>query len=53
VPGFLTAAAVRLLVGEMAGEMLLSGSFVYPRRAQDLGFQFQFERPESALEDLL
>ena len=53
VPGFLTAAAIRLLLGGMGEEMLLSGSFVYPRRAQERGFRFRFERPEQALEDLL
>jgi len=45
--------AVRLLVGEMAEEMLLSGSFVQPQRAWELGFRFRFERLELALADLL
>ena len=52
VPGFITAAAVKLLVGEMASE-LLEGAFVYPRRAQALGFLFRFEKAEDALADLL
>lgn len=53
VPAFLTRAAVKLLVGEMAEEMLLGGSFVYPRRAEDLGFTFRFPRVGQALADLL
>jgi len=32
--------------------MLLSGAFVYPAKARDLGFTFQFERVEDALADL-
>jgi len=53
VPAFLTRAGVRLLVGEMADEMLLTGAFVYPRRAQSLGFLFKFPSLEAALTDLI
>jgi len=53
VPAFLTRTAVRLLVGEMADEMLLGGVFAYPRKAEGLGFTFRHPRVESALADLL
>ena len=53
VPGCLTRAALGLLVGEMAEALLLQGAFVYPGKAQDLGFTFTFERVEAALQDLL
>jgi len=36
----------------MASE-LLGGAFIYPRRAQKLGFHFRFEKAEDALADLL
>lgn len=53
IPGFLTAAALRVLVGEMADDMLLSGNFAYPRKAQQLGFAFRFPTAEAALADLI
>lgn len=53
MPAFLTRAALTLLTGEMGREMLLAGSFVYPRKAEELGFQFRFGRVEAALADLL
>ena len=53
VPGALTRAAVRLLLGQMAQEMLLDGAFVYPRQAERLGFQFRFPGAAEALADLL
>ncbi|BDU73096.1 TIGR01777 family oxidoreductase [Mesoterricola silvestris] len=53
VPGFVTRTALGALFGEMGREMLLEGAFVYPRRAQELGFAFRFERVEDALADLL
>lgn len=53
VPGFLTAAAAKLLLGEMAEALLLQGAFVLPARAQALGFQFRFPTAEAALENLL
>ena len=42
-----------VVAGGMAREVLLSDSFVHPRRTLGLGFQFRFERPELALTDLL
>lgn len=53
VPGFLTHAAVRLMVGEMAQPMLLGGAFVLPRKAEALGFPFRFPEIAGALKDLL
>ena len=53
VPGFLTTAATKLLLGEMAEALLLQGAFVIPARAQVLGFGFRFPTAEGALEDLL
>jgi hypothetical protein len=53
VPAFMTRAALGLLFGEMGREMLLAGAFVYPAKAGALGFTFQFERVEDALENLL
>jgi uncharacterized protein (TIGR01777 family) len=53
VPGFLTATATRLLLGEMAEALLLQGAFVLPVHAQSLGFQFRFPTAETALADLL
>ena len=52
VPAFLTRAALRALVGEMAEALLLQGAFVYPKKARELGFVFTFEKAERALEDL-
>jgi uncharacterized protein (TIGR01777 family) len=53
VPGFLTTATTKLLLGEMAEALLLQGAFVLPARAQALGFQFRFSTAAAALEDLL
>ena len=53
VPGFLTRATLRLLLGEMADEMLLQGAFVYPKKAQAWGFEFRFPALREALEDLI
>ena len=53
VPAWVTRAALGLLTGEMGRAMLLEGAFVYPRRAEALGFVFRFPRVEGALEDLL
>jgi uncharacterized protein len=53
LPGFLTRAALELLFGEMAREVLLGGAFVLPRAATERGFRFRFERVEEALADLL
>ena len=48
-PGF----ALRLLLGEMAGPLLLASQRVMPARAQQLGFQFSYPRLEPALQSLL
>jgi len=53
VPAWVTRTALGLLTGQMGREMLLEGAFVYPRRAQALGFAFRYERIEAALADLL
>lgn len=53
VPGALSAAALKALLGEMAESLLLQGAFVIPARAQALGFSFRFADAASALEDLL
>ena len=53
IPGFLTTAATKLLLGEMAEALLLQGAFVRPAHAQALGFQFRFPTAAAALEDLL
>lgn len=53
VPGFLTTAATKLLLGEMAEALLLQGAFVLPARPLALGFPFRFPTAEAALEDLL
>jgi len=45
VPGF----ALRLALGEMADEMLLSGQKVLPKRLLDAGFEFRFPVLEKAL----
>jgi uncharacterized protein (TIGR01777 family) len=52
VPAFMTRLGVRVIAGEMASE-LLEGAYIYPRKAQKLGFTFRFEKAEDALEDLL
>jgi uncharacterized protein (TIGR01777 family) len=48
-PGF----ALRLLLGEMAGPLLLASQRVIPARAQQLGFEFSYPRLEPALQSLL
>jgi len=53
VPAWITRAALRLLLGEMGQAMLLEGAFVYPRKAEALGFEFRFPGVEAALADLL
>lgn len=49
VPAF----ALRLLFGEMADELLLSGQFVLPERLTQAGFEFEFPELEDALRDVL
>ena len=52
IPAFLTEMGVKILLGEMASEVL-EGAFVYPMRAMELGYTFNFEKAEDALADLL
>lgn len=54
-PAFLPAPgfAMKLLLGEMAEELLLTGQRVLPRRAQSLGFHFRFPFIAGALNDIL
>ncbi|WP_272698890.1 TIGR01777 family oxidoreductase [Desulfovibrio sp. Fe33] len=49
VPAF----ALRLLFGEMADELLLSGQFALPDRLTRAGFEFEFPELEDALRDVL
>ena len=44
--------ALKVLLGEMS-EMLLTGQRVIPKKAQDLGFSFQFPEIRHALESIL
>ena len=54
-PAFLPApaSALRLVLGELADELLLAGQRVLPRRLLDAGFTFREPRLEGALEALL
>jgi len=45
--------ALRLLFGEMADEILLSGQFVRPERLTKAGFEFHFPSIDQALRDVL
>jgi uncharacterized protein (TIGR01777 family) len=49
VPGF----AMRLLVGEMANELLLQGQRVMPAALEQAGFEFSYPDIDSALDDIL
>jgi uncharacterized protein (TIGR01777 family) len=49
VPGF----ALRLLLGEMAKELILSGQRAVPRRLLDSGYEFKYPDAESALREIL
>lgn len=46
------AVALRLLVGEMAEELLLNGQRVVPVALQNAGFEFQYPQLEMALENI-
>ena len=50
-PAFMPAPAfaLRLMLGEMADALLLSGQRVVPEKAERLGFRFQFARLDDAL----
>lgn len=45
--------ALRLLLGEMADELLLKGQRVIPKKALDAGFEFRFPKIHRALEHIL
>ena len=47
------AALLRLLLREMADEMLLGGARVRPERLLDSGFEYQYPALEGALRHLL
>ena len=47
------AVAMRLMLGEMAGEILLNGQRVVPARLQEAGFEFRYPDVDSALGDIL
>ncbi|HEX9011647.1 MAG TPA: TIGR01777 family oxidoreductase [Holophagaceae bacterium] len=53
IPGLLAGAALRLALGELGRDLLLSGAYVHPGKAEALGFPFRFPSPEDALLDLL
>jgi hypothetical protein len=53
LPGFLTGAVLKLLLGEMAEALLLQGAYVRPTKAQALGFSFRFPTAAGALDHLL
>ncbi len=47
------AAVARGIFGEMAEELLLSGQRVYPRKALESGFKFEYPELEPALRNIL
>jgi uncharacterized protein (TIGR01777 family) len=53
-PAFMPAPAfaLRLLLGEMADGLLLSGQRAVPSRAERSGFRFRYARLDNALDDL-
>jgi uncharacterized protein (TIGR01777 family) len=54
-PAFLSAPAfaLRLALGEMADELVLSSQRCTPKKAQDLGYRFQYPEISAALQHLL
>ena len=44
---------IKLLMGEMGKELLLSGKKVLPSKVKNTGFQFEFERLDKALSNVL
>lgn len=46
------AFALRLLLGEMS-TLVLEGTYMLPKRLQEIGFRFRYETAEPALRDLL
>ena len=47
------AFVLKLMLGEMAEELLLSGQRVIPKKMQQVGFKFRFTDLEGALRDIL
>jgi uncharacterized protein (TIGR01777 family) len=47
------AALMRLMVGEMADELLLHGQRVVPVRLQSAGFEFEYPDLDGALQDII
>jgi len=47
------AFALRLILGELADEMILSGQRVLPEKLLKLGFEFEFPELEGALADII
>lgn len=54
-PAFLPMPSfvLKLMLGEMAEELLLSGQRVIPKKILDTGYKFQYAELERALQDLL
>ncbi len=46
------ASFLKIMMGDMAVELLLSGLKIIPKRLLDTGFQFQFEHIEEAFQDI-
>lgn len=51
-PAAVSAFGATILLGEMAGPLLLEGARVIPRKAMERGFAFRFPTLAAALEDL-
>jgi len=47
------ASAMRIMLGEMADELLLSGQYVVPSKLTQAGFEFEYSDIETALSALL
>jgi hypothetical protein len=47
------AVVLRLVFGEMADELLLSGNMAFPKHLLELGYVFQYPKLEQALKQLL
>lgn len=52
IPAAATHMLLHVLQGELAEEILLSGSYIHPRKALELGFPFRFPNIETALRSL-
>jgi len=54
-PAFLTMPAfmLKLMLGEMAQELLLSGQHVIPKKILDAGYNFQYAELEGALQEVV